>query len=129
MRLSVILPHQLFLELDGVQRIVADTSSGSLGILQHRLDCAAPLVPGIFIYETELEEKYLALGAGILVKTGNEVSIAVSNAIIGTDLKTLRRVVAAQLEQADQQQREVRGALAKLEGNFVRRFLELKHYE
>ncbi|MFA6076241.1 MAG: F0F1 ATP synthase subunit epsilon [Negativicutes bacterium] len=129
MRLKVILPHQLFLEQDDVKRVVVETTAGAMGILPHRLDCAAPLVPGILIYETAQGENYLALGAGMLVKTGLDVSIAVGNAISGADLENLRQVVVMQLTKVDEQERNVRTALAKLESNFVRRFLELKHYE
>jgi ATP synthase, Delta/Epsilon chain, beta-sandwich domain len=43
-----------------VTRIVAETHEGSLGLLPHRLDCVAALVPGILVYETEAEgEVYL----------------------------------------------------------------------
>ena len=129
MRLKVILPHQLFLEQTGVKRIVLDTTSGSLGILPRRLDCVATLVPGILIYETAQGANYLAISAGMLVKTGPDVSLAVAKAIAGTDLDSLRQVVVSQLVKLDEQERSVRTALAKLESNFVRRFLELKRYE
>ena len=43
-----ILPFRVFLEREGVSRIVAETPSGSFGILPRRLDCTATVVPGIF---------------------------------------------------------------------------------
>ncbi|MEI6286745.1 MAG: F0F1 ATP synthase subunit epsilon [Bacillota bacterium] len=129
MRLKVILPHQVFLEQTGVKRIVLETTAGSVGILPRRLDCVATLVPGILIYETIQGENYLAVGAGMMVKTGLDVSIAAAKVIAGADLATLRQVVVSQLIKLDEQERSVRTALAKLESNFVRRFLELKRYE
>ena len=81
------------------------------------------------IYETIQGENYLAVGAGMMVKTGLDVSIAAAKVIAGADLATLRQVVVSQLIKLDEQERSVRTALAKLESNFVRRFLELKRYE
>ena len=53
MNLRILLPFQIFAEKTGVLRIVAETSEGSFGILPHRLDCAAALVPGILTYWTD----------------------------------------------------------------------------
>ena len=52
MHLKILLPFQIFAEHGDVLRIVAETRDGSFGILPHRLDCVAALVPGILIYET-----------------------------------------------------------------------------
>ena len=69
--LKVLLPFQIFVDKKGVKRIVARTLQGSLGLLPHRLDCAAALAPGILTYETEEEgEVYLAVDQGVLVKAG-----------------------------------------------------------
>ena len=47
MNLKILLPFQIFAEKTNVSRIVAETREGSFGILPHRLDCVAALVPGI----------------------------------------------------------------------------------
>ena len=52
MHLKVLLPFRAFAEEENVLRIVAETSAGSLGLLPHRLDCTAALMPGILTYET-----------------------------------------------------------------------------
>jgi F-type H+-transporting ATPase subunit beta len=52
MNLKVLLPFQVFAEKAGVSRIVAETREGSFGLLPHRLDCVAALVPGILTYQT-----------------------------------------------------------------------------
>ncbi len=128
MLLKVILPHQIFLERDGVSRIVVETGQGSLGILPRRLDCAAALVPGILIYADAAGEKFLALDGGVLVKQGPEVRIAVPRAISGPDLAGLRQAVQAQFLRLDEQEKTVRLALARLESDFIRKFMELKRY-
>jgi F-type H+-transporting ATPase subunit epsilon len=71
MNLKVLLPFRVFAEVTDVSRIVAETPHGSFGLLPHRFDGVAALAPGILIYETEAEgEVYLAVDAGVLVKTG-----------------------------------------------------------
>ena len=45
MKLKVLLPFQVYAEIDGVKRIVAETPQGSFGLLPQRLDCVAVLCP------------------------------------------------------------------------------------
>jgi F-type H+-transporting ATPase subunit epsilon len=46
MNLRILLPFGVFAEKANVLRVVADTTDGSYGLLPHRLDCVAALVPG-----------------------------------------------------------------------------------
>jgi F-type H+-transporting ATPase subunit epsilon len=128
MNLKVLLPFRVFAEKKYVLRIVAETRSGSFGLLPRRLDCTAALVPGILTYETTEEGTvYVAVDEGVLIKTGTEVVISVRNAIGGADLGKLREAVEREFLNLDQHQRSVRSVLAKLESGFVRRFLEFQH--
>jgi F-type H+-transporting ATPase subunit epsilon len=125
MKLKVLLPSQVFAEIDGVKRIVAETPQGSFGLLPRRLDCVAMLEPGILTYETEMQqEAYIAVDAGALVKTGATVQVSVRNAIGGTDLGQLREAVARQFVDLDENEKQVRAVLAKLESGLIRRFAE-----
>ena len=126
--LKVLLPFQIYVEKKGVKRIVAQTLQGSFGLLPHRLDCAAALVPGILTYETEAEgEVYLAVDQGVLVKAGMDVLVSVRNAIGGTDLDKLHEAVKQEFLNVDQQEKNVRSVLAKMESGFIRRLMELQH--
>ncbi len=126
--LKVLLPFQIFVEKTDVKRIVARTAQGSFGILPHRLDCAAALAPGILTYETDAEgEVYLAVNQGVLVKAGPEVFVSVRNAIGGTDLDQLHEAVKQEFLKVDEQEKSVRSVLAKMEGGFIRRFMEFQH--
>lgn len=128
MRLKVLLPFRVFAEKDGVKRIVARTSQGSLGLLPHRLDCVAALTPGILVWETEAEgEVYAAVDEGVLVKTGADVLVSVRNAIGGTDLGKLHEAVEREFMNLDAQEKSVRAALTKLEVGLVRRLAEFQH--
>ena len=126
--LKVLLPFQIFAEKKGVKRIVARTLKGSLGLLPHRLDCAAALAPGILTYETEAEgEVFVAVDQGVLVKAGMDVLISVRNAIGGTDLDKLHEAVKREFLSVGEQEQSVRSVLAKMESGFIRRFMEFQH--
>ena len=128
MHLKVLLPFQIFADKTGVSRIVAETREGSFGLLPHRLDCVAVLVPGILIFETETEgEVCVAVDEGVLVKTGLEVLVSVRNAIGGTDLGQLREAVEREFLDLDEREQNVRSVMAKMESGFIRRLAELEH--
>jgi F-type H+-transporting ATPase subunit epsilon len=128
MHLKILLPFEIFAEKNGVKRIIAETSAGSFGLLPHRLDCTAALVPGILIFETVDDgEVYMAVAEGALTKTGLAVVVSVRNAIAGRDLRKLREAVEQEFKNLDERERTVRSVLAKLESGFIRRFLEFQH--
>ena len=128
MTLKVLLPFQVFAEQAGVLRIVAETQAGSFGLLAHRLDCVAALVPGILIYETEAEgEVYLAVDEGVLVKSGLEVLVSVRNAIGGTRLDQLRQAVDQEFLTLDEYEQSVRSVMARMESGFIRRLAKFHH--
>jgi F-type H+-transporting ATPase subunit epsilon len=124
MKLKVLLPFQVFAEIEGVKRIVAETPQGSFGLLPRRLDCVAVLEPGILTYETGEGEVYVAVDEGVLVKAGADVLVSVRNAIGGMDLGKLREAVEREFVDLDEGERQVRAVLARLESGFVRRFAE-----
>ena len=128
MNLKVLLPYKVFAEKTGVSRIVARSSEGSFGLLPHRLDCVAALVPGILVFETETEgDVYMAVDEGVLVKSGQNVLVSVRNAIGGTDLSKLHAAVDQDFLNLNEQEKKVRSVLAKLESGFIRRFAEFHH--
>lgn len=128
MHLKLLLPFQVFAEKTGVSRIIAETRAGSFGLLPHRLDCLAALVPGILIYQTESDgEIMLAVDEGVLVKTGLDVLISVRRAISGTDAGQLRAAVEKEFLTIDEQERSVRRVVAKLETGFLRRLATFHH--
>lgn len=125
MNLKVLLPFRVFAEKEGVRRIVVETLQGSYGILPHRLDCVAPLAPGLLIYETADEgEVFVATDEGVLIKTAREVLVSVRNAISGSDLGKLHETVKREFLNLNEQEKSVRAVLAKLESGLVRRFVE-----
>jgi len=122
MHLKVLLPFQIFADKIGVVRIVAETREGSFGLLPHRLDCVAALAPGILVYESDAEgEAYVGLDEGVLIKTGPNVLVSARNAMAGTDLGKLHETIEREFLQLNEQEKNVRAVLAKLESGFIRR--------
>jgi F-type H+-transporting ATPase subunit epsilon len=128
MKLKILLPFKVFSEKSGVSRIVAETLAGSFGLLPHRLDCVAALMPGILIYETDADgEVFVAVDDGVLVKTGPDVLVSVRRAMGGADLGQLRQAVEQEFLTLGEREQNVRSAMAKLETGFLRRFATFQH--
>ena len=122
MNLKILLPFRIFAEIKNVRRIVLETSEGSYGLLPHRLDCVAALVPGIFTYETEADGvHYLAVDEGILVKAGMDVLASVRNAIGGADLGKLRESVEKEFVALDEKEKNIRSVMSKMESGLIYR--------
>jgi F-type H+-transporting ATPase subunit epsilon len=62
-----------------------------------------------------------------MVKTGSDVLISVRHAIGGTDLNHLHDEVKRTFLQVDQEERNVRDMVAKMESGFVGRLAGLNH--
>ena len=128
MNLKILLPFQVFADKTDVVRIVAEAPDGSFGLLPHRRDCVAALAPGILTYETPADGTvYVAIDRGVLVKFGAEVRVSVRRAIGGADLSQLQESVRREFLTLNEQERDVRAALARMEGTFMRRLEELSH--
>jgi F-type H+-transporting ATPase subunit epsilon len=126
MQLKVLLPFGVFADQAGVARIVAHTREGSFGLLPHRLDCVAALVPGILVYQCDAQpEVYVAVDEGVLVKSGPLVLVSVRRAFGGTGLGELRASMAREFLQLDAQQASLRSSLAKIESGFIGRLAAL----
>jgi F-type H+-transporting ATPase subunit epsilon len=128
MTLKILLPFRVFVEKTDVSRIVVETQNGSLGLLPHRLDCVAALMPGILTYETDHDgEIFVAVDEGVMIKAGSDVVISVRRALGGNDLGRLRSDVESEFLNLGEAEKSARLITAKLESDFLRRFVGLRH--
>ncbi len=129
MKLKVLLPTQILVD-ENIIKVVAEAENGSFCLLPRHIDFAAALVPGLLSFVTARGiEQFLAVDEGILIKCGSEVLVSTRNAVIGPDLGILKQTIQKQFLELEDREKMSRSALAKLEVNFVRRFIELKKPE
>jgi F-type H+-transporting ATPase subunit epsilon len=126
MYLKIVLPTEIFYQSE-VMKIIAEGKQGFFTLLPRHIDFVSGLVPGIlYVYPQLNEEKYIAIDQGILVKCGPSVLISSRQAIAGTNLETLEKIVREQFKILDDQERKSRSAAAKLEAGIIRKFIEFE---
>lgn len=137
MRLRVLAPIEIVVD-EEVSRVSAEAPSGSFTILPRHIDYATVLVPGILTFRVHTAyghpgpphlaggaDHYVAVDEGILVKRGRVVHVSTRSAVRGPSLEELRAAVTDKFEDLDDEERQARSALARLELGFSRRYLEL----
>jgi len=127
MKLKVLLPTEVPIE-EEVVKVIAEAEDGSFCLKPKHVDFVAALVPGLLSFETAGgREEFLAVDEGTLVKCGEEVFVSTANVVRGPNLGTLKEALEKQFMIVDDRQKGVRSAVAKLEANLVRKFIELGH--
>ncbi|MDO9558085.1 MAG: F0F1 ATP synthase subunit epsilon [Syntrophales bacterium] len=127
MNLKILLPAEIYLS-EEVTKVVAEAENGLFCLLPQHIDFTAALVPGVFSYSTAGgEDTYLAIDIGTLVKKGSEILVSTRNAFQGTELGQLKEVVIAQFLEIDEREKKARTAVARLELDLLRRFMEIRH--
>lgn len=125
MRLRIVLPTTVLADT-AVRKITAGGLQGSFTLLPRHVDFLAALVPGLLSYELpEGDERFAAVDGGLLVKYGPDVLISTHRATVGADLGHLRQTVDREFRALGERERVARGVMARLEADFVRRFLDL----
>ena len=123
MNLTIYQTSEIFLN-EEIARVTAESPSGSFCMLPRHIDIATALVPGILSYKTpDGRERFVALNGGILTKQGDQVAIATQMAVKG-ELGALRKTVEKMINGIDERERRTRTAVARLEADFVKRFME-----
>ena len=126
LRLKVLIPAEIVLD-EPVTKVIAEAENGYFCLLPRHIDFVSALVPGLLAFTTPSEqEEFMAIDEGILVKRNDEVLVSTRNAVLGPDLGTLKQTIEKQFRVLDEHEKLVRGALAKLEADMIRRFMEFE---
>lgn len=124
MRVRILLPTMVLADT-ATDKVTADGLHGSFTLLPRHADTLAALVPGLLAYElADGKEVFVAVDGGLLVKYGPNVLVSTRRAVTG-DLQGLRHTVEREFRAITERERMARGVMARLEADFIRRFLEL----
>ena len=112
-----------------MKKITAEAPNGSFCLLPRHVDFLAALEPGLLLFETEDgREQTIAVDEGILVKCGDEVRVSVWRGIRGEDTGSLNETIEREFRTQDEREQRTRTAMAQLQADFVRRFLEREEH-
>lgn len=126
MELQIQLPTDVLVH-SRVAKVVAEAENGSFCLLPRHVNFVTSLAPGILTYvDDEQKEHFVGVANGVLVKTGRDVLVSVEYGVVGSNLGELRKNVRQYFETVDECERQAVSAVARLEADFVRRFLALE---
>lgn len=126
MTVSLRLPVRTLFE-GRAERLTAVAPTGAFGIWPNHIDFVTALVPSVMTLRlADGSEAIFGIDEGVLVKKGHQVAVAVLRGVHGDDLGTLQQAVSARFVQMDEEERQARSALSRLEADMVRRFAELQ---
>lgn len=126
MRLQILLPTEVLID-EPAARITADAENGSFCLLPRHVNFVTSLAPGILAFiDADSQERILGVAEGILVKSGRDVRVSVEYGVLGDNLGELCERVRQHFALIDEREREAVSAVARLEADFVRRFLALE---
>jgi len=126
MNLRILLPTEVLAD-NRVSALTADAENGSFCLLPRHIDFVTALKPGVLTFlDDDDQERFAGLSDGILVKQGRDVLVSVEHGVLGDDLAELKHIVRERFSELDEQERVAVSAVARLEADFVRRYLELE---
>lgn len=126
MSVTLRLPTETLFE-GRANHIGAVAPDGAFGILPNHADFVTALVPSVLtLRQTDGSEEIFGLDEGLLVKKGAKVVVVALRGVRGDDLSTLKDTVEVSFIQMDEEERQARSALSRLEADMVRRFAELQ---
>ncbi|WP_373236265.1 ATPase [Cohaesibacter celericrescens] len=126
MTVTIRLPTRTLFEGQAT-RLTAMASNGAFGIWPNHIDFVTALVPSVMaLHLIDGSEEFFGLDEGLFVKKGPEVVVVTRRGVRGNDLSSLEELVQVSFIQMDEEERQARSALSRLEAGIVRRFAELQ---
>jgi len=132
MRLLITTPATVVVDDSAVAAVRAEDESGSFGILAGHTDFLTALTVSVVAWRRDDgAQRYCAVRYGVFsVSSGNQVSIATREAVVGDDLGHLENVVLAGFRDSIEAERTARTRSLQLEMNAIRqiiRYLRPEH--
>ena len=118
----------LSLRWGNVSKVAAEGVHGSFVLLPRHIDIVVALLPGLLHIVADGCERWLAVHEGVLVKCGDDISIASMGVVENDDLDLLAAEVRRMETSSDEKERNARAALAGLEASLVRGLAGLERH-
>lgn len=126
MTVTLRLPGATLFEGQAV-KLTGVAPDGAFGMLPNHIDFVTALVPSVLaLCLPDGAEAIFGIDTGLLVKKGHAADIAVLRGVRGDDLASLRQTVEDSFVSMDQEERQARAALSRLEADMVRGFGRLQ---
>jgi F-type H+-transporting ATPase subunit epsilon len=123
MDVIILLPSEILLK-SKASKVHAEATNGHFTLLIKHIDFVAPLITSILILIGEKKDVYVAVDGGVLVKKGTDVWISTPRAMVDHDLDRLEQHIEDQWATIRQAEKKAKTAMAKLESDAIRRFVE-----
>jgi len=119
LKLQIVTPDAIAYS-ENVQMVTLPAVTGQIGVLPRHVPLLTQIVPGEIIARTGEKEAYLAVGEGLVLVTGDSVSILTDMAVAAENIdeakaEEARQRAAARLRDkiSDEEVASVNGALAR----------------
>lgn len=125
MRLIISTPTSVVAEIPNATAIRAEDGSGSFGILEGHADFLTVVSIAILGWrQADGADHYCAHRRGVLSVTGGqEVRLAVREAVLGTDLDQLEVAVLSRFREAAEEEQSARAESLRLQMTAIRRII------
>ncbi len=143
LRLTIVTPLQVVLDIDEVRHVRAEDATGSFGILPGHVDFLTVLSVAVLIYRLESEntdqaadalvtgrEHFVGLRGGVMFVTdGQHVQVFTREATQGDDLRILSAEVKSRLSVAASQEAEAQQSFSRMEGSLLSHMTDYLRHE
>jgi F-type H+-transporting ATPase subunit epsilon len=109
-----------------VDKVSGEGLHGSFTLLPHHLDYVVLLASSILTFTADGEEQFVAIDGGVLTKVRDEVRVSTVAAIRGEQLEELERTVVRSFRRLDEQERNTRAAMNRIESHVLHELFEFE---
>jgi F-type H+-transporting ATPase subunit epsilon len=128
MKLKIVTPDRIVLEEDNIVSVSAQTTEGSIGILENHMPLVTPLEVGLlaFASSSNAQKRLLAVMGGLMSTDGKTVTVLSNAAEFSNEIDTLRAEQAKKQAEALLNQSSDRETQLLAEQALVRALTRLK---
>jgi F-type H+-transporting ATPase subunit epsilon len=125
LKLEIVTPHATVYS-DDVDMVTLPGIDGQMGILPHHIRLMTQLVPGEMIVRKNGHPRFVAVGEGLVVVTGDRVSIVTDAAIATDNIDEARAEEARERAAARLREKTSSAELASVNATLARSLTQLR---